>query len=125
MTEKIFKYHVDVRDGANWAPKAQFTCHEYKVLAENERCLVIDDDVFTTLYKAYDKYQTCLNKASISVFRNDNLWGNAIWYTIYSDKPIDPAMIRAEIKAAGAARVEHHPAVEDLSFISDAKEPVQ
>lgn len=119
----IKHYRVEVADRmcpGILGAKQKFEVTEFKVIAENERYIAIDDYRFTSLRKEKTKYDTCLNQVAISLHSNDSVWGSRISYSLYTDKTKRASTIKREIEAEIAKKYGFFLGKIDLSFINDS-----
>jgi len=70
---------------------------QVKILGENKRRLVLDNESFTTIEKKKSKYLTSLNSPAIGHNVDDTIWGSCLTYTLYSDKKKRKSTIKKEI----------------------------
>ena len=98
---KINHYVVEISDHTGiCGGRNEFKVERHFVLSENAEYLVIDDRRFTTLKKGDSDWEACIDKPSISLTSNDNVWGNRIWYSLYTEREVKAATIRKEIEMA-------------------------
>jgi hypothetical protein len=120
---KIKHYKVEIADGSGVLRdvKNVFKCDEYNVIAENEHRLVIDDAMFTSMFKVNAKYSTCIESVEIGLMSNDSFWGNRITYSLFTIKTKQAKTIRKEIEAAIQKKYGFFMRGIDLSIIKDSK----
>lgn len=120
--KKINHYRVEVTDPKSAGiigPKQEFAVTEFNVIAENDRYVAIDDYRFTSLRKDKYKYDTCLEQVSIHLSANDNVWGNRITYSLYTEKTKRASTIKKEIEAEIAKKYGFFLGQIDLAFINE------
>ena len=119
----IKHYRVEVTDRSNpgiLGAEQKFEVTELNVIAENDRYIAVDDFCFTSIRKdSKYEYDTRLNKPSIGLRANDNVWGNRISYSLYTDATKRASTIKREIEAAIAKKYGFFLGKIDLSFIDD------
>lgn len=117
-------YRVEVTDKTRpgiLGAEQKFEIVDLNVIAENDRYLAVDDYCFTSIRKDKSDYQTCLNKPVIGLYSNDNVWGNRITYTLYTEGSKRPSTIVKEIEAEIAKKYGFFLGSIDLSFIADTE----
>lgn len=100
-THSIFHYRVEIADGKSvLGPKNEFVIEELEIIGENDRYMVLNDRVFTTIDKEGKKYciGSPLNREEIWLSANDSTWGNRISYSLYTFKKKTAASIRKAIE---------------------------
>ena len=119
----MFEYKVIICDNTGIIKEDNsFTKAERKVVAENDKLIVIDDIYFTRIEKVdrklgYSLYPI-LNEPIISIYTNDSCWGNRLTYTLYTENGnVKPAKIRREIEKEIAKKFGFFVSNIDLSFI--------
>ena len=119
---KIKHYRIEVTDkqrGGLLGAEQRFQINEYNVIGENEYNLVIDDMHFTTITKKKNDYSTNLDKPSIYLYANDNVYGNRITYSLYTETNKQASTIKKEIEAEIIKKYGFFMSNIDLSFITD------
>lgn len=76
-----------------------FTEETYKIVAENDEYVCLDDYCFTSIKKkSGHSIDSALNKKTIYSHINDRFWGTQITYTLYTDKKKRRSTIKRELK---------------------------
>ena len=120
MKRLIKHYRVEIADGSGIIGAAnKFESAELEVIGENSLNLVVNDLHFTTIRKTSDKYSTCLNRPRIGISVRDNVWGNRITYSLYTEKRKRAATIRKEIERAVTDKLGFFLHGLDLSVVKD------
>lgn len=98
-----------------------FTINTHTIIGENDKRVVIDDPLFTTIEKLADKnsWDYSLGTPRTSVFVNDSILGSGVDYRLYSLEKVKASQIRATIKKAIRAKVGFFLNDIDLEIISD------
>ncbi len=120
--KKIYYYDVEKADGSGILSAVQkFEVTELSVIGENDKYFVVDDSRFSTIEKEGDKDRyrlySVLNEPSVSIYNNDNCWGNRMHYTLYSETTVTPASIKKRIEREIDKRFGYFTGKVDLSFI--------
>lgn len=118
----IYYYKVEISDNSGvLGLRNEFNMTEYEVIAQNDSYLVINDFAFTTLSKSDKKsFYDCIGKHRIRLYANDKIWGNAIYYTEYSEKPIKASTIRSRIEKEILKKYSFFLGQIDLSVIKES-----
>ena len=120
----IFHYRVEISDSKGvLGPKNEFVIEELEIIGENDRYMVLNDRVFTTIDKEGKKYciGSPLNREEIGLSANDSTWGNRISYSLYTFKKKTAASIRKAIEEEVINRFGFFMGGLDLSIIQDKK----
>lgn len=119
---KINYYRVEVTDPMNggvFGNEKKFEAVQFNVIGENERYIAIDNYNFTAIRKEKCDWDTCLDKPSICLYANDNVYGTRVSYTLFTEKVKRAATIKKEIEAAIQKKYGFFSRGFDLSFITD------
>jgi hypothetical protein len=117
-------YSAVICDGSGvFGKENTFEMREYDVIGENDDCVVINDDRFTTLNRKKDKYKiyTAIGQEIISIYVKDSCWGNRITYTLYADRAVKAETIRRHIQAEVDTKFGFFTGSIDLSFIKESE----
>ena len=120
--KKINHYQVEVADPANpgiMGRDKKFEVTAYDVIGENDEYVAINDYGFTSIRKKKCDWGVCLDKPSISLRANDNVWGTRATYSLYTEKIKLASTIKKEIEAAIEKKYGFFARGFDLSFIND------
>jgi hypothetical protein len=120
----IYHYKVETSDGSGiLSAEKRFDITQLDVIGQNEEYLVVNDLRFTTLKKRKERgeHPTCevIGRCSISIYNSDKCWGNRIWLSLYSEKPVTTRFIRAAIETEIEKRFGYFTGKIDLSFITE------
>lgn len=104
--------------------KNSFEMTKVKIVAENERYLIINDMHLSKYYKKNEKdniLYPSLERISISINTNDRLYGTSVRYSLLTNKIKKCEKIKQEIEAAINDKIGDF-CKPDLSFIDDRAE---
>lgn len=126
MKKAILHHYVEITDSANSGilrPVNKFEVDTLEVLGENDRYMVVNNLLFTTIDKKGSSHSVGepLGTERIRVHSNDNVWGSRITYSLYSEKRKTAAAIRKAIEKEIQKRFGFFTSGIDLSIVSDAK----
>jgi hypothetical protein len=117
---KIYRHRATLSDGKGIIKSdTSYKVDTFNVIGENEKCLCIDDEYFTTIRKGDVEFFESMDRSSIGIHCDDRVWGNRVNYTRYSETPISAEYVRAEISAAIKKKIGFFMKKIDLSFIKD------
>lgn len=104
------------RDG-----KPYFSVRQHTVIGENDKRLVIDDSVFSTIEKVKDKnsWDTVIGVPRTHIYINDSIFGTGIRYTLYSYEKVKAKQIKETINRAIKSKLKFFSTDIDLSVIND------
>lgn len=119
---KIYCYEYWYEQGTKrWrSGRNSYTESTYEVVAENDEFVCISDHFLSTLQKVKNKdqdYRTIINEPVSNVYVNDNFWGNAVHYKLYSTEPVLASDIKKHIEKAVKKELGFFKANLDLSVI--------
>ena len=102
---KIYCYEYWYEQGTKRrrSSRNNYTESTYEVVAENDEFVCISDHFLSTLQKMKNKdqdYRTIINEPVSNVYVNDNFWGNAVHYKLYSTEPVLASDIKKHIEKA-------------------------
>jgi hypothetical protein len=121
--KKINHYQVEVADPANtgiMGRDKKFEVKAFDVIGENDKYIAINDYGFTSIRKEKCDWDVCLDKPSISLRANDNVWGTRATYSLYTEKIKLASTIKKEIEAAIEKKYGFFARGLDLSFITES-----
>jgi len=75
-----------------------FEITNMKVLAENKKLIVFDNDQFKIIAKQKSWIYSQINKPTIVIYTNDSCYGNSVKYILYTDKNKRNSTIKKEIE---------------------------
>lgn len=119
---KIYYYDVESADGSGiLSAVKKFEVSELSLVGENDTYIAVNDSRFTTIQKECDKERCSiypvLNDPSVSIYNNDNCWGNRLHYILYSETTVTSASIKKRIEREIDKRFGYFTGKIDLSFI--------
>jgi hypothetical protein len=98
----------------------KFEVKAFDVIGENDKYIAINDYGFTSIRKEKCDWGVYLDKPSISLHANDNVWGTRVTYSLYTEKTKRASTIKKEIEAAIEKKYGFFARGFDLSFITDS-----
>ena len=119
---KINYYRVEAIDPLNSGilrGEKKYEVMQFNVIGENDRYIAIDDYSFKSIRKEKCDWDVCLDKPSIGLYANDNVYGTRVTYTLYTEKTKRASTIKKEIEEAIAKKYGFFARGFDLSFITD------
>ncbi len=119
---KIKKYEVISLDGLGiLREKNGFTISEVEVIGENERRIVLKDEMFTRLEKKKSVCFESIDTPSIRLFTGDKCWGSGVMYCLYTFKNKKASTIKKEIENKILSKYGYFMRGIDLSMVKEAE----
>lgn len=113
--EQIFSYTYRYCDGSGLLSK----CNEYiktshGIVVQNDKCLVIDNDRFTTLAReGVNMGELNIESPNLSISVDDKCSGNSVYFIFYSATDYSDSEIKEIVKSKVAEKINF---LSDLDF---------
>lgn len=113
-------YQVEISDSYGVLKnRNEFSVKEINVLAENERYVVLDNSSFTVLSREKDYCNSQIEKPRIDLDANDSVWGNRIYYSLYTLGTVRASTIKKQIEKEVAKKFGFFMRGLNLDIVSD------
>jgi hypothetical protein len=118
--KRLFHHRAEVTDGSGViGGKSCYRVQTVTVLAENDTNLCIDDVVYTTLSKKAGSSYARVGVPNISAYASDPVWGNRVFYSLYTEKRVRESTIESQIQTFIRTKFGFFLCGVDLSCIQD------